>query len=141
MEATDDGWLVVDKVVVPALENIGQGWEEGRVSLSQVYMAGRICEGAMGEILPADRPASGHQYFTLKDESAQISAVLFLLGPGTDGKPVLILNKRSRHVRQPSDLCCPGGGVRPALDSFLARWLRLPAPPLSRWPKGFWWRR
>jgi len=66
---------------------------------------------------------------------------MFLLAPGAEGKPVLILNKRSRQVRQSGDLCCPGGGVQPTLDPFLARWLRLPAPPLSRWPKGFWWRR
>jgi hypothetical protein len=79
--------------------------------------------------------------FNENGDLSKISAVLFLLGPGSDGKPVLILNKRSRHVRQPGDLCCPGGGVQPTLDSFLARWLRLPAPPLSRWPKGFWWRR
>ncbi len=79
--------------------------------------------------------------FNENGDLKKISAVLFLLGPGTDGKPVLILNKRSRLVRQPGDLCCPGGGVQPVLDNLLARWLRLPAPPLSRWPKGFWWRR
>jgi 8-oxo-dGTP pyrophosphatase MutT (NUDIX family) len=79
--------------------------------------------------------------FNENGDLRKISAVLFLLGPGIDGKPVLILNKRSRHVRQPGDLCCPGGGVQPSLDPFLARWLRLPAPPLSRWSKGFGWRR
>lgn len=79
--------------------------------------------------------------FNRNGDLGKISAVLFLLGPGTDDKPVLILNKRSGHVRQPGDLCCPGGGVQPTLDAFLARWLRLPAPPLSRWSKGFGWRR
>lgn len=79
--------------------------------------------------------------FNQNGDLKKISAVLFLLGPGTDGKPVLILNKRSHHVRQPGDLCCPGGGVQPTLDPFLARWLRLPAPPLSRWSKAFRWRR
>lgn len=49
------------------------------------------------------------------------SAVLLLLGPGADGQgPCVILNKRSRHVRQPGDLCCPGGGVHPILDRLLA---------------------
>lgn len=45
----------IDEVVVPALERIGQAWEDGRVALSQVYMAGRICEHALGEVLPADQ--------------------------------------------------------------------------------------
>jgi len=79
--------------------------------------------------------------FNENGDLKKISAVLFLLGPGAYGKPVLILNKRSRRVRQPGDLCCPGGGVQPTLDALLARCLRLPAPPLSRWSKGFWWRR
>ena len=79
--------------------------------------------------------------FNTNGDLRHLSAVLFLLGPGADGKPDLILNKRSRKVRQPGDLCCPGGGVSPKLDALLARWLRLPAPPLSRWPRGRWWRR
>ncbi len=71
------------------------------------------------------------------------SAVLFLLGryPGTDrlsGEPCLILNKRSANVRQPGDLCCPGGRVNPRLDAGLAALLRLPVSPLVRWP---YWRR
>ena len=71
----------------------------------------------------------------------RISAVLFLLGRGPDGTPWLILNKRSRRVRQPGDLCCPGGGVAPILDPLLSRGLRLPATPLSRWPQAAWWQR
>lgn len=42
----------LETVVVPALEWIGKAWEEGRISLSQVFMAGRICEKAMDQILP-----------------------------------------------------------------------------------------
>ncbi len=34
----------VEEVVVPALDAIGAGWETGAVSLSQVYLAGKICE-------------------------------------------------------------------------------------------------
>lgn len=34
----------LDSVVVPALVAIGEGWTEGRVSLSQVYMSGRLCQ-------------------------------------------------------------------------------------------------
>jgi methanogenic corrinoid protein MtbC1 len=46
--------LPLETLVVPALESIGKAWEEGRISLSQVFMAGRICEKALGQILPAE---------------------------------------------------------------------------------------
>jgi hypothetical protein len=74
------------------------------------------------------------------------SAVLFLLGryPGKDkffGQPCLILNKRSAKVRQPGDLCCPGGRVSPRLDAGLGKVLRLPMLPLARWPYWHLWRR
>ncbi len=46
----------------------------------------------------------------------------------------IILNKRSRWVRQAGDLCCPGGSVERVLDPRLARLLSLPCSPLSLWP-------
>ncbi len=33
-----------ERIITPSLERIGEGWASGAVSLSQVYMAGRICE-------------------------------------------------------------------------------------------------
>jgi hypothetical protein len=78
--------------------------------------------------------------FNTNGDLSRISAVLFLMGAETDGKPFLILNKRSRRVRQPGDLCCPGGGVSPSIDSLLARWLNLPVTPLARWLHHKWWR-
>ena len=66
--------------------------------------------------------------------------MLFLLTQGPSGDPFLILNKRSQRVRQPGDLCCPGGGISLPTDRLLARWLTLPATPLSRWPLRNWWR-
>jgi len=45
---------LVEKLVVPALERIGAGWEQGRVTLSQVYMSGRICEELVDTLLPSD---------------------------------------------------------------------------------------
>jgi methanogenic corrinoid protein MtbC1 len=54
-----DAGGAVDRVLVPALERIGAGWEEGRLALSQVYMAGRICEDLAGAILPRAGPRSG----------------------------------------------------------------------------------
>lgn len=79
--------------------------------------------------------------FNADGDLRRISAVLFLLGTDSTGAPCIILNKRSRHVSQPGDLCCPGGGISPTIDSLLARWLNLPATPLRRWPLGTWWRR
>lgn len=72
------------------------------------------------------------------------SAVLFLMGMmgGENGAaPVasLILNKRSKKVRQPGDLCFPGGGLAPRLDPKLARLLGLPFSPLTRWPYWLTW--
>ena len=73
------------------------------------------------------------------EELASASAVLFLLGfttcgNGTSPEPCLILNKRSDKVRQPGDLCCPGGGIMPTLDPLLGKTLTLPGFPMSRWP-------
>jgi len=71
--------------------------------------------------------------FTLKRDVQRISAVLFLLGLDTNKKVCLILNKRSRRVRQPGDLCCPGGGITPVVDSLLSKCLDLPFSPFSAW--------
>ena len=47
---------VVEQLVVPALEHIGDEWERGGLSLAQVYMSGRICEEIVDTILPASSP-------------------------------------------------------------------------------------
>jgi hypothetical protein len=72
------------------------------------------------------------------------SAVMFLLGRlpkahRNAGEPALILNKRSGKVKQPGDLCCPGGSIAPRLDSFLSGFLKLPFMPLGRWPYWSHW--
>ena len=51
----------VEKMVVPALERIGEGWETGRIALSQVYMSGRICEELVQRILPKETSDRKHQ--------------------------------------------------------------------------------
>jgi methanogenic corrinoid protein MtbC1 len=53
--------VFVEQVAVPALDRIGKSWQEGEVSLSQVYMGGRICEQLVDEILPAAAPERKHQ--------------------------------------------------------------------------------
>ncbi len=79
--------------------------------------------------------------------SAQASAVLFLLGCNCSPieeaavEPCLILNKRSEKVRQPGDLCCPGGSISPRVDPLLAGLLRLPGSPLVRWEHWPQWRK
>lgn len=51
------GWQErIEAVVVPALEHIGAEWEAGSVSLSQVYMSGRICEELIDALLPTAIP-------------------------------------------------------------------------------------
>lgn len=71
--------------------------------------------------------------------SRSTSAVLFLLSecPQCNGllsEPCLVLNKRSKRVRQPGDLCFPGGAIAPSVDATMARFLGLPFFPLGRWP-------
>lgn len=66
------------------------------------------------------------------------SVVLFLLSPTGDRlsvycEPSLVLTKRSQRVRQPGDLCCPGGGIASRTDRLLGRFLKLPGSPLTRW--------
>jgi 8-oxo-dGTP pyrophosphatase MutT (NUDIX family) len=84
--------------------------------------------------------AAGDRFDTGGQNDKATAAVLFFLGmhrPGPDkaAEPCLIFNQRSRHVRQPGDLCFPGGGLSPRLDSFLARLLTLPGLPLFHWAR------
>ncbi len=83
----------------------------------------------------------GHIFPKGVSGSATTSAVLFLLGfhPKQDGvppEPCLILNKRSARVKQPGDLCFPGGRIAPRLDFFIGRLLSLPLFSLGRW--AYW---
>jgi len=57
------------------------------------------------------------------------------------GQPCLILNKRSLKVRQPGDLCCPGGRVAPLVDPYFARLLSLPFGSLGRWKYWRQWKK
>lgn len=51
----------VERVVVPALEQVGADWEAGSVALSQVYMSGRFCEELVEQVLPPSDPDRKHQ--------------------------------------------------------------------------------
>ena len=43
---------LLDMLITPALKHIGEGWEEGTIALSQVYMSGRICSDIVDDLLP-----------------------------------------------------------------------------------------
>ncbi len=56
-------------------------------------------------------------------------------------QPCLVLNKRSLKVKQPGDLCCPGGSVAPLFDPYFARLLCLPFASLGRWKYWRQWKK
>ena len=92
-------------------------------------------------------PESSRSERSVSVLTAQASAVLFLLGStclpasGANAEPCLILNKRSAKVRQPGDLCCPGGSIAPRIDPLLGGLLRLPGSPLTNWKHWPRWRK
>lgn len=47
---------IAEQVISPTLETIGDMWEDGKASLSQVYMGGRICEDYLDSIMPVECP-------------------------------------------------------------------------------------
>jgi len=49
-------FAIIENLVVPSMEKIGTGWENGSVALSQVYMSGRIVEEIVDELLPSSDP-------------------------------------------------------------------------------------
>lgn len=53
---SDSPVLCLEKLIVPALEEIGRLWESGELALSQVYMSGRICEEIVDTMLPPKDP-------------------------------------------------------------------------------------
>ena len=83
-----------------------------------------------------DRSRHGVLYPEGLSRADSTSAVLFLMGPHCDMgfEPCVLLNKRSLKVKQPGDLCFPGGRVSQPLDALLSRLVRLPFLPLGRWP-------
>jgi methanogenic corrinoid protein MtbC1 len=47
---------VLENLVVPCMDHIGSMWEEGSVSLSQLYMSSRLCEDLVDQFLPPADP-------------------------------------------------------------------------------------
>jgi len=77
---------------------------------------------------------------TLKASSVMLVLGAYRIEAGRSSETCLILNKRSERVRQPGDLCCPGGSISSRLDVFLSNMLRFPGSPLTRWPHWRHWR-
>lgn len=44
---------VIEGLIMPVLEAVGEDWSAGKIALSQVYMSGRICEDLVSQLLPA----------------------------------------------------------------------------------------
>ena len=81
---------VVESIVVPALEALGDGWNRGKVALAQVYMGGRICEEAVEAILPTAAPAL---------VSGPPCAVVSLEDYHTLGKRIVLSGLRAAGIR------------------------------------------
>ncbi|MDA3823175.1 MAG: hypothetical protein PF450_11290 [Bacteroidales bacterium] len=76
----------VSQIVVPALERLGNAWQEGSLALSQIYMSGRICEQLIDELLP---PTSGQRNVLPKMAIAVLDDFHFL------GKQIVYSHIRS----------------------------------------------
>ena len=48
----NNAFQLIQEIMMPALRNIGLGWEAGTIALSQEYMASNICEEIVNSILP-----------------------------------------------------------------------------------------
>ena len=92
-----------------------------------------------------DRGRQATIYASHEIEWATSAGVLMLLGgqpakTGGGAEPCVVLNKRSLKVKQPGDLCFPGGRMAPRIDPCLARLFSLPFTSLGRWFRRGNWR-
>lgn len=112
----------------------GDAWCESPALIDHVTW--RLQEGAKGRRF--------YPKGTAREKTA--SSVLFLLGRcsgkrAREEEPCVVFNKRSAKVRQPGDLCFPGGRILPGLDIKLSRIVKLPFLPLGNWPLWPQWSR
>ncbi len=47
---------VLESLIVPALEQLGEEWCSGKIALSQIYMSSRLCEDMVARVLPPMAP-------------------------------------------------------------------------------------
>ncbi len=114
-----------EKILVPALGNIGNAWEAGACSLSQVYMSGRLSEDLINKILPA--AGSGED-----DESKPSIGIAILNDHHFLGKRLVASVLRSSGI-QMMDYGATGvselaeAALRDKLDILLVSTLMLPS--------------
>lgn len=56
-----DPLVLIETVIVPIMNEIGEGWEDGTIALSQVYMSGKIIESWIDKILPPGESIAKNQ--------------------------------------------------------------------------------
>lgn len=115
-----EGAGTVDRIVVPALERIGGDWEQGRLALSQVYMAGRICEDLTDDLEPAaaaSRMAPGALAIAVLEDHHLLGKRIVLATLRAAGWPVEDLG----HGMSARELAArvAGSGIRVLLVSTL----------------------
>lgn len=49
--AEADPMNVIEKLVVPTMEEFGQGWDTGEIALSEIFMGSRLCEQLVMSVL------------------------------------------------------------------------------------------
>jgi hypothetical protein len=104
----------------------------------------RFCQHVI--TILGDRLRRQQAFFKPEVDWGTIAGVLMLFGqkPGSSksvAEPCLVLNKRSLKVRQPGDLCFPGGSIAPHIDPYLARIFSLPFSSLGRWRYWSAWKK
>jgi len=58
----DNNFEDLEYLTVKALEKVGDGWEEGEFSLSQVYMSGIICEELIEKYIPENKLIENNKF-------------------------------------------------------------------------------
>lgn len=53
--------VIIEDVIIAVMKEIGDGWEDGSVALSQIYMSGKYVEEFVDSILPSGHPQSKFQ--------------------------------------------------------------------------------
>ncbi|MDD5034657.1 MAG: cobalamin-dependent protein [Methylococcaceae bacterium] len=57
---------VIEELIVPALEQLGEKWNAGQIALSQIYMSSRICEDMVERVLPSMASGrKGHRHLAI----------------------------------------------------------------------------
>ncbi|MBP1909406.1 methylmalonyl-CoA mutase cobalamin-binding domain/chain [Methanolobus bombayensis] len=57
----DNAFELIRNIIAPALENIGDMWNCGEIALSQEYMASKMCEVIVEDILPSESSSRKNQ--------------------------------------------------------------------------------